>query len=133
MVNPLADFDEPGAADRVARAEEAKHVKYDDLCRTAKVRFNAFGVSTLGGVGPEAVKFLGSILDKLCKTHGKTEGQTLAQEAAQRISVACQRAVAAQLLRSLACVVAPLPPRCGPSVALSEAECEAERRELMDQ
>jgi len=34
-VNPLADFDQPGASERVARAEEAKHAKYDDLCRAA--------------------------------------------------------------------------------------------------
>ena len=63
---------------------------------------NAFGVSTLGGVGPEAQRFLRAIQEKLCQAHGKTEGQVLAREAAQRISVACQRAVAAQLMRSLA-------------------------------
>ena len=90
-------------------------------------------MSTLGGVGPEAVKFLGSIQEKLCKAHGKTEGQILAQEAAQRVSVACQRAVAAQLLRSLACGVAPVPPRCGSSVAHSEAGGDAEWTEMMDQ
>ena len=84
------------------------------------VQMNAFGVSTLGGVGPEAQRFLGTVGEKLCQAHGKTEGQVLAQEAAQRISVACQRAVAAQLMRSLAGQVPHKPVRSGGSVATSE-------------
>ena len=105
----------------MARAEEAKHAKYDDLCRAARVRMNAFGVSTLGGVGPEAVKFLGSVQEKLCKAYGGTEGRSLAQEAAQRISVACQRAVAAQLLRALAGQLPQKPVRFGAHREPSEA------------
>ena len=81
---------------------------------------NAFGVSTLSGVGPEAQRFLGAIREKLCQAHGKTEGHVLAQEAAQRISVACQRAVAAQLMRSVAGQAPLMPVHAGGSAAPSE-------------
>ena len=101
VVNPMAGFDDPAAADRVARAERHKHEKYDELCQRAKVKLTAFGVSTLGGVGPEAYMFLGRIREKFIQEHGKTEGSVLAQEAMERISVACQRGVAAQLLKSI--------------------------------
>ena len=101
MVNPMTDFDQTGPADRVAQAEENKHKKYDELCQRAKVKLTAFGVSTLGGVGPEAHQFLGRIRERLLKDNGKTEGGVLAKEAMERISVACQRSVAAQLLKSI--------------------------------
>ena len=119
VVNPLADFDSPGASERVAQAESAKHTKYDDLCRSALVKMNAFGVSTLGGVGPEAHRFSGAIREKLCQAHGK-RGHILAQETAQRISVACQRAVVAQLMQSVAGQLPHNPVRAGGSVAPSE-------------
>ena len=101
MVNPIKDFDQPGPADRVSQAEENKHKKYDELCQRSKVKLTAFGVSTLGGVGPEAHQFLGRIRERLLKENGRTEGGVLAQEAMERISVSCQRSVAAQLLKSI--------------------------------
>ena len=101
VVNPMAGFDDPAAADRVAQAERHKHEKYDELCKRAKVKLTAFGVSTLGGVGPETYMFLGRIREKFTQEHEKTEGSVLAQEAMERISVACQRGVAAQLLKSI--------------------------------
>ena len=101
VVNPMSDFDNPQAAERVDKAEENKHKKYDDICGKAKVKMNAFGMSVLGGVGPEASRFLGLVREKLLQQHGDAEGKTLANEAVQRISVACQRAVAGQLLKSM--------------------------------
>ena len=62
----------------------------------------AFGVSSLGGAGPEAVKFPGNIRERPAQEHGKTEGSRLAQEATERLSVACQRGVSTQLLQAIA-------------------------------
>ena len=101
VVNPMAEFDSPQANQKVARAEEAKHRKYDLICAADNVQMNALGFSVLGGAGPEAQKFLAALRERLVQAHGDTEGKHLAREALERIGVALQRGVAAQLLRCL--------------------------------
>ena len=134
VVNPTAGFDQPAAAERVAQAERHKHEKYDDLCQRAKVKLTAFGMSTLGGVGPEAYTFLGRIREKLIQEHGKTEGGVLAQEAMERISVACQRGVAAQLLKSIGGLRSTTPSaQRAQAKAPSECGGDAEQEAAMEQ
>ena len=87
----MVEFDCPNAADRVAQAEEAKYTKYDALCERAQVKLTAFGVSSLGEAGRG-----GHVLRNYPQ-----EGSRLAQEATERLSVACQRGMAAQLLQTM--------------------------------
>ena len=46
------------------RKEQAKHTKYDQVCRNANWRFTAMSFGTWGGLGPEAGNMLSRIIKK---------------------------------------------------------------------
>ena len=93
-----ASFDSADAIDRVTGAATAKHVRYDGLCRQANMSFRDFGLSTMGGACSEAMDVIATLRAQMCERFGRREGQLLAQQAIERISVACMRGVGAQLL-----------------------------------
>jgi hypothetical protein len=126
VVNPMAEFDNPKANKKVALAEEAKHRKYDTLCAAENVNMNALGFSVLGGAGPETQKFLASLRERLLQAHGETESKQLAREALERIGVALQRGVAAQLLQVLPSPGCNFAAHIGASAPCEQSEDEAE-------
>jgi hypothetical protein len=99
VVHPLTSFDSAQGGDRIEEAEKAKHRHYDTLCTQAGLAFNAFGVSTLGGAGPDACRILKLINSHIMQKFGTKEGMQLCRQAHERIIVACMRAVGAQLLQ----------------------------------
>ena len=102
IVRPLVLFDQGAGAghSRTADAEKAKHSHYDGLCRNAGFDFKAFGVSTFGGLGPEAVCLLQPILARISESLPQAEGQIACRQASEKIVVACLRGVGQQLLAS---------------------------------
>ena len=99
IVHPLVSFDQAGAHSRTADAEKAKHERYDQLCHDAGFDFKAFGLSTFGGLGPEAT----TILARIGESSLPSESVVACRQAAERIVVACLRGVSQQLLASFDC------------------------------
>jgi hypothetical protein len=83
---------------RVSSAELYKHRHYDKLCHDAGLAFNACGFSTFGGAAPDAQIVMRKIKQRIAEIHGKAEGDTLGDQATERIIVSVMRGVAAQLI-----------------------------------
>ena len=100
VVYPLVSFDQGAEHSRTANAKKTKHNHYDGLCRNAGLDFKAFGVSTFGGLGPEAVCLLQPILARISESVPQAESQVACRQAAEKLVVACLRGVSQQLLAS---------------------------------
>ena len=106
----VAVFDSPGSLDRLARVAISKHGHYDVSCRQAKVGFRVFGLSSFGSAAPEAMSIISDLRAQFCERFGKREGRVLAQQAVEKIAVACMKGVGAELVQDFAAVHAPEEP-----------------------
>ena len=103
----VATFDSPGAQNRLGRVASSEHGHYDVSCRQANLGFRFFGRSSFGSAAPEAMEVIGDLRSHLCERFGKRQGRVLAQQAVEKIAVACMKGVAAEL--SQACIEATAP------------------------
>jgi hypothetical protein len=103
----VATFDNPGALDRLSRAAMFKHHHYDVSCRQANLGFRVFGLTSFGSASPETMGIMGDLRAHLCERFGKREGGVLAQQAVEKVSVACMKGVACELLQGCAEYLAP--------------------------
>ena len=78
-------------------AEQAKHTKYDTLCKERGWQMIPFAIETTGAVGTSAQR----LLHKLASKVDDTSGLTFIQQSYARLSVALQNANAALTLGGL--------------------------------